>query len=165
MRYLMQQKFVSVGDDYNIKDQNGNQQFFVDGYGFSFGKRFSFQDPNRNELLDVKQRLFTFSPTFIIYKDKIPKAKVRRAMGAVRDVFHLTFLDSKKKIKIVGKLVEHEYKFYDKKKMIAEVSKKWFRNTDTYAIDISGGQQDRFILATAVIVDLICHEKESKHKR
>ena len=35
MRYVMKQKLFSWGDDFVIKDENGNEVFFVDGKAFS----------------------------------------------------------------------------------------------------------------------------------
>jgi uncharacterized protein YxjI len=43
MRYLMKQKVFAWGDDFRIKDEGGNDMFFVDGRAFSFGKKLSFR--------------------------------------------------------------------------------------------------------------------------
>lgn len=165
MRYTIQQKFVSIGDDFYIKNEHGEDAYFVDGYGFSIGKRFSFQTASKEEIYDVKQRLLAFSPTFKIYKNKIHIATVRKAIGAFRDVFYLTITESKKKIKIAGKLIEHNYKFTLNGETLAQVNKKWFRNTDTYGIEIVKDFHPTLLLAAFIVVDLVCHEKESKHNR
>ena len=41
------------------------------------------------------------------------------------------------------------------------ISKKYFSWTDTYGVDISRGEDEILILASAVVVDLCCHEKRS----
>ena len=42
---------------------------------------------------------------------------------------------------------------------MARVSKAYFSWSDTYGIDIEVGEDDITILATAVIIDLVCHDK------
>ena len=114
MRFYLKEKLISVGDDYLILDENQQVAYIADGYGFSIGKRFSFQNEHKEEIYDVKQSLFAFRKTFKIYKNKRLLGKVYRAMGSFRDVFYYVHVDTKEKVKIVGKLFEHEYKFSNK---------------------------------------------------
>lgn len=165
MKYIMQQKMVSIGNDFWIKDQNGQNVFFVDGYGFSFGKRFSFQTSMKQELYDVRQKLGRLAPTFYIYKNKEVVAKVHRSLFAFRNVFYLKLNNDLRKVKIVGKLIEHNYRFIEDGKTVCSVDKKWLRNTDTYSIDINTNIQPAIILSAAVVIDLICHDDKSKHNR
>ena len=47
----MKQKLLAWGDDYTIKDEAGQDVYFVDGKVFTWGKQLSFQDMAGNELL------------------------------------------------------------------------------------------------------------------
>ena len=47
MRYLMKQKLFCWGDDFHIKNEAGEDVFFVDGRAFSIGNKLSFQDLQR----------------------------------------------------------------------------------------------------------------------
>jgi len=40
---------------------------------------------------------------------------------------------------------------------VAVVSKQWFSWSDTYGVEIKDGQDDVLILASAIVVDLACH--------
>src|SRR5262249_45701242 len=42
---------------------------------------------------------------------------------------------------------------------VARVSKAFFALTDTYGIDVAPGEDDVLLIASAVVVDLCCHEK------
>jgi len=55
-----------------------------------------------------------------------------------------------------------EYTFSRAGETIAEVSKRWFSFTDTYGVDISEGQDDVLILASTVVIDMVCHS-DRKH--
>lgn len=50
MIYRIEEKQLCFGDDYNIKDENGNLAYFVDGKAFSIGDKLTFQDTSGNEL-------------------------------------------------------------------------------------------------------------------
>ena len=41
---------------------------------------------------------------------------------------------------------------------VAEVSKKWFRLTDSYGVEIESGQNDILILAITVAIDMMVHD-------
>ena len=45
---------------------------------------------------------------------------------------------------------------------VAQVSKRWFSWTDTYGIDVASGEHAVLLVASAVVIDQICHE-ERKH--
>lgn len=43
------------------------------------------------------------------------------------------------------------------------MSKRWFTWTDTYGVDIQQGEDDVLLLATAVVIDMVCHQESKKH--
>jgi uncharacterized protein YxjI len=45
---------------------------------------------------------------------------------------------------------------------VATVSKRWFSIRDTYGIDISPGENDVLILASAVVIDLCSHPDQKR---
>lgn len=43
---------------------------------------------------------------------------------------------------------------------MAQVSKRWFTIRDTYGIDVASGEDDALILAVAVALDEMAHDKD-----
>src|SRR5690242_1880093 len=80
MRYLMKQRLFSLGDDFTIQDEAGNDAFFVDGKVFTFGNKLSFQDMKRNELAFIKQELLSLNPTYAIYRNGELAATVKKEL-------------------------------------------------------------------------------------
>ena len=66
MRYVLKQKFWSWGDDFTIKNADGQDAFFVDGKAFSWGDKLSFQDMSGKELAFIRQKLLSWGPTYEI---------------------------------------------------------------------------------------------------
>ncbi len=56
-----------------------------------------------------------------------------------------------------GSLLDHEYTFTRGSRTVATVSKRWFSFTDTYGVEVETGEDPVLILASTVIIDMICH--------
>ncbi|MDC0357189.1 LURP-one-related family protein [Oligoflexia bacterium] len=159
MRYYMKQKAICFGNDFTIKDEDNRDAFFVDGKAFTFGHQLSFQDMTKNELAFISQKLFKFRPTYTITSRGRELAKVTKSLFTIKDRF-LIDVPGPDDITVVGKLIDHEYKFYRNKEVIAEVSKKIFSIRDTYGINISATHDQLLILCSAVVLDMCCHTKK-----
>lgn len=158
MRYLMKQKFFSFSDSFRIKNENGDDVFTVEGQIFSWGKKLSFMDMAGNEILFLKQRLMVWSPTYEIYKGERLYATIKKEPFTFFNCrFNIDMADSDS-IEIDGDILDHEYTFTRDGRVIARVSKQWFTWTDAYGIDVIDEENAAFILACAVIIDMICHE-------
>ena len=82
MRFVMRQKIFALGDDFTIKDETGNDLYFVDGRALSFGHKLSFQDMQGNELAFIKQKVFSFGPTYEIYVNDELQAVIKKELCA-----------------------------------------------------------------------------------
>jgi uncharacterized protein YxjI len=63
---------------------------------------------------------------------------------------------------VQGNILDLEYSIMQRRKKIAEVSKKWLSLTDTYGVEIDDGQNDILILAVAVAIDMMSHDEVRK---
>jgi uncharacterized protein YxjI len=57
-----------------------------------------------------------------------------------------------------GDFLDHEYEITRGDEVVARVSKQWFTWTDTYGIEVTDGEDDALVVATAVVIDLCCHQ-------
>lgn len=157
MRYLLKQKLLAFGDDFYIRDESGNDVYFVDGKAFSFGDQLSFQDLAGNELAYIKQRVFAWGKTFEISRNGELMAIVKKELFAF---FHHRFtvdVPGPDDLEAEGNFLDREYEFRRGDRVVATVSKQWFTFADTYGIDIQAGEDALLILASAVVVDQACH--------
>ena len=65
-------------------------------------------------------------------------------------------------IEAQGSFLDMEYTFTRGGRPVAEVSKRWFSFTDTYGVDIAEGEDQILLLASTVVIDMVCH---ADHKR
>ncbi len=157
MRYVMKQKMFSWGDDFFIKNDQGQDVFFVDGKAFSFGKKLSFQDMNHKELLFIREKLLSWGPTYEISRDTELVAVVKKSLFTLFRCKFTVDVPGPDDLEAEGDFLDHEYAFTKNGRTVAVVSKQWFTWTDTYGVDVADGEDDVLILASTVVIDMICH--------
>lgn len=164
MRYVLRQKLLSWGDDFTIRNEAGDDVFFVDGKAFSFGDQLSFRDMAGHELAHIKQQVFAWGPTYRLFRNGALAAVVKRELFSF---IHHTFtvdVPGPDDLEASGSFTDHEYTFTRGGREVAVVSKRWFSWTDTYGIEIAQGEDEVLILASAVIIDMACHpDEKDKH--
>jgi uncharacterized protein YxjI len=162
MRYVMKQKLFCWGDDFTIKTQDGQDVFFVDGKAFSLGDKLSLQDMQGKELAFIRQKLLAWGPTYEITRNGALAAVVKKHLFTLFRCKFTVDVPGPDDLEAEGSFLDMEYTFARGGKTVAEVSKRWFSFADTYGVDIDGGEDDVLILASTVVIDMICH---GDHKR
>jgi uncharacterized protein YxjI len=157
VRYLMKQKLFCFGDDFAIKNESGDDVFFVDGKVFTIGQKLSLQDTQGRELAFIRQKLFSWGPTYEIYRDSNLAAVVRKHLFTFFRCSFTVDVPGPDDIEAQGSFLDMEYAFTRGGRHVAEVSKRWFSWTDSYGVDIADGEDDVLILASTVVIDMICH--------
>jgi uncharacterized protein YxjI len=157
MRYLMKQKLFCFGDDFAIKNEAGEDVFFVDGKAFSFGDKLSFQDLNGNELAFIRQKLLSWGPTYEIYRDGNLAAVVKKHLFTFFRCAFTVDVPGPDDIEAQGSFLDMEYTFTRGGRQVAEVSKRWFSFGDSYGVDIADSEDQILLLASTVVIDMVCH--------
>lgn len=157
MRYVMKQKLFCWGDDFSIKDDLGRDVFFVDGKAFRPGEQLSFQDMVGNELAFIRQKFLSWGTTYEIYRDSQLAAVVKNTLFTYRNCKFSIDVPGPDDLEADGDFLYHEYRFTRGGRVVASVSKQWFAWTDTYGVEIVDGEDDVLILASTVVVDMVCH--------
>lgn len=163
MRYVMRQKIFALGDDFIIKDESGIDRFKVDGKVFTMGDKLSFQDTNGHELAFIKQRLLSWGPKYEIYRDGSLAAVVEKKLFTL---FHCKFVvdvPGPNDLEAKGNFLDHEYEFTRGGRVVGVCSKRWFSWSDTYGIEVGPDEDTVLILASSVVIDMVCHADKERH--
>jgi len=157
MRYLMKQKLFCFGDDFVIKNEAGDDVFFVDGKVFTLGQKLSFQDMQGKELVFIQQKLLSWGPTYEIYRDGELAAVVKKHLFTLFRCAFTVDVPGPDDIEAQGSFLDMEYTFTRGGRRVAEVSKRWFSFGDTYGVDVADCEDVILILASTVVIDMVCH--------
>ena len=164
-RYKIHQKLFSIGDDFWIENQHGEKVFKVDGKALRLRKTLIFEDIEGKELCQIQERWLPIKETMEI-EDPHGKqmAVIKKALiTPLRDKWDVK-VKGGPDLDVQGDILDHEYSIKHGWNRIAEVSKKWFRLTDTYGVEIDPGQNDILIIAIAVAIDMMAHDEDDKKK-
>jgi uncharacterized protein YxjI len=163
MRYTLKRKIISLGSDSMIKNEQGQDIYFVDGAAISIGRRLTIKDLKGHELASIHQQLIAFTPTFEIHVQDGLTAKVSMKLLTLTDRLKID-LPGSDDLEARGNLFHHEYNILRGGREVAHVSKRWVSLTDSYGIDIDDDQDQVLLLACAVVIDEILEMKERGDK-
>ena len=156
-RYVMKQKLFAFGDDFVIKDDAGQDRFFVDGKAFSIGDQLSFQDMEGRELACIRQKVLSWGATYEITRGGSLVAVVKKELFTFFNCRFTVDVPGPDDLTAEGDLTDHEYAFRRAGRDVASVSKRWLTFGDTYGVDTAEGEDDVLILASTVVIDMACH--------
>ncbi len=165
-RYRMRQNLISIGDDFTIENEAGEKVFKVDGKILRIRDTLLFKDMEGNVLCKIKERLIAITDSMTIEDSKGKDlATVRKALiSPLVDRFSVKVKDGPD-LHISGNLLDYEYDIKDGGRKVAEISKKWFRITDTYGVEIAPGQNEVLMLAVTVAIDMMVHKEKVRRQK
>ena len=157
-RYRLAQRWFAFGDDFAVEDEDGREACFVDGRAFSWGKKLSVEAPRGREVAFIAQRLLTWGPTYVITRDGVLAAVVKKELFTFFRCRFAVDVPGPDDLEAVGDFLDHEYELLRGGDVVATVSKAWWSWTDCYGIDVADGEDDILAICVAVVIDLCCHQ-------
>lgn len=165
-RYKIRQNLISIGDDFWIESEEGKRVFKVDGKVFRIRKTLVFEDAQGKKLAQIQERLLTIRDTMVIDDAEGKEiAVIKKALiSPLRDRWSVKVKNGED-LDVQGNIFDFEYSIKQGKVKVAEISRKWFRLTDTYGVEVDSGQNDILILAVAIAIDMMAHDDDKKKKK
>ncbi|MGB8981877.1 MAG: LURP-one-related family protein [Anaerolineales bacterium] len=162
-RYKIRQNLISIGDDFWIENGEGQRVFKVDGKVFRIRQTLVFEDLNGKPLCTIKERLLAIRDTMTVEgPDGEQLAVIKKALlTPLRDRWTVKVRNGAD-LTVQGNIFDYEYSIKQGWNKVAEISRKWFRLTDTYGVEIDEGQNDILILAVAIAIDMMAHDEDDK---
>jgi uncharacterized protein YxjI len=167
MRYLVREKIFSIKDDFWVTDEDGNRAYFIDAKLLSLRHTLELKDASGAVLAAIKHKLLTFTDAMEIEHDGAVVATVHKAVFS--PLHHRANIDLDPRtgggrLEAVGNLLDKDFEIRDGHRVLARVSRAWFRVRDTYGVDVAPGENDALMIAIAVCLDRI-HAQEEEHRR
>ena len=157
MKLYIKEKVFSWGDKFTVKDEYGNDKYFVQGEVFSWGKKLHVYDSVDREVAFIKQEVWSLLPRFYVFCGDEQIAEIKK---------EFTFLFPKYSIQglgweIEGKLMAHDYEIIKNGKSIVTISKEWMTWGDSYELNISNPQDEIVALAVVLTIDCVMAAQSS----
>jgi uncharacterized protein YxjI len=165
MRYLVREKVFSIGDDFWVTDEQGNEAFLVDGKALRLRQTFELKDRSGAIVATVRKKLLAIRDSMDIERGGTVIATVKKAVFSPLHHRSVVELPGGGELEAVGNITDKEFEIRSGGAVLAQVSRSWFRMRDTYGVDVAPGQDDALMLAVAVCLDRIHHDEEERRRR
>ena len=164
MRYAVQEKLFSIGDDFWITDEQGGKAFLVDGKVLRLRQTLEIQDPDGRVLVTVRKKLIAMHETMEIDEDGTVVASVRKALASPLHHRSTVDLADGSQLEVAGNILDKEFEITAGGRVLARISRAWFRIRDSYGVEVAPGQDDVLFVAIAVALDRIHHDDEERDR-
>lgn len=149
MKLLIEERIFSWNDRFTIRNEAGEDRYYVEGELFSWGKKLHVCTPGGQEVAYIEQKLFTFKPRYQVFANG-------ELIGEV--VREFTFFRPRYTVEGAGWDVEgefwaHDYTVYRHGEPIVSIQKEWFTWGDCYVLDIHDPADEIQALALVLAID------------
>jgi uncharacterized protein YxjI len=152
-RYQLRRKLFSIGEDFWIENDRGEQVYKVDGKVLRIRETFELQDASGTALAVIQAKLIAIQPTMNIERGGQVWATVKKALFTLFRQHYSIHVQGGPVLEAQGDILNHEYEIADGGQIVATISKRWFTVLETYGIAIAPGQDEVLLLASAVCID------------
>lgn len=157
MKLYIKQKVFSLGDKYNILDENENLVYKVNSQLFAIAAKLQLMDGHDRELYYIKRKLTLFLAKYEIYQNGELYAVVSQRMAFLKSRIDV---DSKYgQYEIDGNIINREYIIRKNGNLLGKVHKKWLSWGDSYELEIIDPDNASFFCALVVAIDNCIHNE------
>ena len=150
MKLYIKQKVFSWGDKFTIKDETGQDRYFVEGEVFSFSKKLHIYNISGQEVAFIKQEVWSWMPRFYVFCGDRHVAEIKKAFTFLLPKYTIDGLNWE----INGSFMAHDYQITQNGNPIVSIRKEWMTWGDSYELNISDPQDE--ILALSVVLAIDC---------
>lgn len=157
MKLYMKQKVFSFKDKFTIKDEQGNDKYYIEGEFLSLGKKLHIYDMNYNELAFVRQKILAFMPKFTVEVGGREIAEIVKKLTFLRPKYYVDGLGWE----VNGDLFSHNYSIFSGTDEIVSISKIFMSWGDTFELDIKDNGNEVIALAVVLAIDAVMDSQNS----
>ncbi len=165
MRYHLRERAWSLREDFLIRDDAGNAVFEVRGKFFHIGDDLVLFDRyNRQELVHIKQRVISLLPHYDIYRGGQHWASVSEQFRLFGERFKVQG-DNGMVFHVDGDIWQWNFGVSDNYgNLLGRVSRQLSIFRDSYALDIASGVDAPFIIALAIVIEMVRDHHEERER-
>ena len=150
MKLLIEERIFTWGDRFTVRDEAGNDRYYVEGELFSWGKKLHVCDLSGREIAYIEQQIFTFKPRYSVYVSGQLIGEVVREFSFFRPSFTVDC----RGWNVEGDFFEWDYDICDEEgNTVASIAKELFNFTDTYTIDVHDPVDSLHALMVVLAID------------
>ncbi|QBD76869.1 hypothetical protein EPA93_12985 [Ktedonosporobacter rubrisoli] len=156
VRYHLKERFLTIKDDFVVRDDRGEIVYDVRGTFLHIGDYLRIYDRNTGqEVCSIKEKVFTYQKQYMFYQHGSEVATIRKK-GQVehRNNFFEIDCASGVVLQVHGNFKEWDFEIIDQyARLYGHISREFAFLSDHYTVDVPDGIDATFVLAIAVVLD------------
>ena len=163
MRYHIRERAWSLTEAFVVRNDHGHPVFEIRGKFFHMGDNLvMFDHQSREELVHIKQRLISLRPTYDIYRQGQHWGSVHEPLSFFGERFKVQG-ENGMVFHVHGNISNWQFAVRDNQgNLLGEVSRQFSVFRDSYAVDVAPGVDAPFIVALAVVIEMVKEKHEHK---
>ena len=149
MKLLIEERIFTWTDRFTVRDEAGNDRYYVEGELFSWGKKLHVCDMSGREVAYIEQQIFTFKPRYAVYAGGVLIGEVVREFTFFRPRYTVEGADWD----VEGDFWAHDYTVSRHGRVVVDIQKEWFTWGDCYALNIRDPRDELQALALVLAID------------
>lgn len=155
MKLYIKQKIFSIGDKYDVYDENGNLFFDVSNELFTIGAKIHIKDTRGQELYYLRRGLTFMCGRFEVYRGPILCAVIQQEFRFFKPKLHIS--SEYGEFDIEGDFFSWDFEIVKDGFLFGRVSKQLLSWSDTYELYVPEGNDPAFFAALVIAIDNLLH--------
>jgi uncharacterized protein YxjI len=167
MRYHMRERAWSLTEAFIVRDDRGQPVFEIRGKFFHIGDNLLMYEQHSDQpVVQIKQQVLSLLPCYDIYRNGQHWARVNEQLSLFGERFHVKG-DNGMTFHIQGNIWDWNFSISDDHgNLLGQVSRQLSLFRDSYAIDVAPGVDAPFIIALAIVLEMVKeHHDKKKEER
>ena len=163
MRYHLRERAWSLTEAFVVRDEAGNPVFEVRGKFFHIGDDLvMFDHYSGQELVHIKQRILSLLPRYEIYRGGQLWADVHEQFRFFGERFKVEGADGIT-FHVDGDIWRWNFTVSDDQgNLLAQIGRQFSLFRDSYAVDVAPNVDAPFIIALAIVIEMVKEHHERK---
>ena len=156
MRYHLKERFLTVTDDFVVRNDRNEIIFDVKGSFLRIGDYLRIYDRSTGtEIFSIKEKIFTYEKQYMFYQNDSEIATIRKKKESdFKNNFFEVDCASGIVLQLRGNFKEWDFEIVDQyARVYGHISREFAFLGDHYTIDIPDGIDAPFVIAIAVVLD------------
>ncbi|MBP2015307.1 LURP-one-related/scramblase family protein [Anaerococcus degeneri] len=158
-RYIFKEKFFKITDKYWIKDEDGNDSFYLDQDFTFMGYKAAVYGPDRQRLFRIEKKILSLLPKFFVNFEDGSEMLVNKRFTLLRKSIDVdTDFGT---INLKGSVWDYNFIISLDGQKIGEVSRKFISLTDQYALTVYDEDYTLAMIALVICLNKIHDDEKS----
>lgn len=151
MKLYIKQKVFSWTSKFTVKDEYGEDRYYVEGELLSWGRKLHVYDMSSNEVAFIQQKVWSFLPRYFVFISGRQVAEIVKELTFLRPRYRIEGLGWE----INGTFWAHDYEITCNSKPIVRIFKEWMTWGDCYELEIADEGDELLALSVVLTIDCV----------